>query len=115
MRVLALHLSGDIKDGYYGYDQTAFFTNLEAGETEFKIRNLPNGFYWIIAVPLEGISAQMGGYTKRSECLVSGRNCDEHDLIPIPLGLGEPEEDIRVADWADREIFTPLMDFDFLE
>lgn len=114
MRVLALHLSGDIKDGYYGYDQSAFFTDLESGQSNFTITNLPNGFYWIIAVPLDGGGTRMGGYTKRSECLVSGKSCEDHDLIPIPLHQGESKGGIVIADWSSRDDFPPLVYFAFL-
>ncbi len=115
MRVLALHLSGDIKDGYYGYDQVNFYTDLTAGQREFTILNLPNGFYWIIAVPLENNAGQMGAYALRSECLSNGKECEGHDLIPIPLGRGEAKNNFIIADWSDRETFTPLITFNFLD
>lgn len=105
MRVVALHLSGDIKDGYIGFDGGFFYTDTGAGDTKFVIRDLPNSFYWVIAYPVDGSIPEAGGYTQRAVCINQGQDCPEHTLVPIPLSMGQQVIDIRISDWTGRGVF----------
>lgn len=82
-----------------------FYVDAAENQTSYTIENLPVGYYTIVAYRLDGRLA--GGYTQAVPCGLTV-NCNNHEMIEIPVNRGQVVTGIDPADWyAPEGAFPP--------
>jgi len=77
-----------------------FYVDTAENQPTYQIDNLPTGYYRIVAYILNGKLA--GGYTQAVPCGL-GANCTNHELLEVPVNIGETATGIDPADWYAQE------------
>lgn len=82
-----------------------FYVDTAENQTSYQIDNLPTGYYKIVAYRMDGKLA--GGYTQAVPCGLTV-NCTNHDLLEVPVNIGQAVTGIDPADWyAPDGAFPP--------
>jgi hypothetical protein len=72
-------------------------TNTRSNQTEFTIRNIPPGRYYVVAYADEAPGAS-GAWSKAVPCGLKV-TCKDHELIPVTVIAGRTAAGVVVADW----------------
>jgi len=82
-----------------------FYVDTAENQNTYQFENLPAGYYQVVAYTQNGKLA--GGYTQAVPCGLSV-NCNNHDLIEVPVNIGQVVTDIDPTDWyAPDGAFPP--------
>jgi hypothetical protein len=82
-----------------------FYVDTAENQTSYQIDNLPTGYYTVVAYRLDGNLA--GGYTQAVPCGLTV-SCTNHDLLEVPVNIGQVVTGIDPADWyAPDGAFPP--------
>ncbi|MGD8405636.1 MAG: hypothetical protein PVJ21_18400 [Anaerolineales bacterium] len=82
-----------------------FYVDTAENQITYQIDNLPTGYYKVVAYRMDGKLA--GGYTQAVPCGLSVE-CNNHDLLDVPVNIGQVVNDIDPADWyAPDGAFPP--------
>jgi hypothetical protein len=82
-----------------------FYVDTVENQSTYQIDDLPAGYYNVVAYILSGNYA--GGYTQAVPCGLSV-DCNNHDLIDVPVNTGQVVTDIDPGDWyAPEGAFPP--------
>ncbi len=92
LRVVAFRLGGS----EFVYVET------KANSTTYTIKNVPPGFYTVVAYLLEGPAGLSGGYSRAVPCGLSVE-CPDHTLIEFEVKPGETITGIDPTDWYAPE------------
>ena len=77
-----------------------FYVDTAENQTSYQIENLPTGYYAVVAYRLDGRLA--GGYTQAVTCGLTV-NCENHELLEIPVNIGQVVTGIDPVDWTAPE------------
>lgn len=78
-------------------------------QTNYRIENLPEGKYNVVAYTLGGESFPVGlsgGYTQAVLCGMA-ESCTEHGLVDVVVFNGEESSEIDILDWLQPN-FPPM-------
>jgi len=82
-----------------------FFVDTAENQSTYQIDNLPTGYYTVVAYTTNGRLA--GGYTQAVPCGLTV-NCENHELLEVPVNIGQVVTGIDPADWyAPEGAFPP--------
>ncbi|MDX9991011.1 MAG: hypothetical protein RBS68_03075 [Anaerolineales bacterium] len=99
MRVVAFRVGSD----------AFFLTETALNQPTYRIENLPEGKYHVVAYTLggDGFPAGLaGGYTQAVLCGMSA-DCTEHSLAEVIVFDGEESADVDILDWLQPD-FPPM-------
>jgi hypothetical protein len=84
----------------YWYVETA------ENQSSYRIDNLPDGYYRVVAYAMNGALA--GGYTQGVACYqVEDCTSTSHELVDIPVNIGQVVTDVDPVDWLPPEGVYP--------
>jgi len=81
-----------------------FYVDTAENQSTYQISNLPTGYYQIVAYIQNGNLA--GGYTQAVPCGL-GVECSNHELLDVPVNIGQVVTGIDPADWYAAESAFP--------
>ncbi len=82
-----------------------FYVDTAENQSTYQFENLPTGYYQIVVYTLDGKLA--GGYTQAVPCGLSV-NCNNHDLLEIPVNVGQVVTGVDPSDWYAPDGAFPL-------
>lgn len=79
-------------------------TSLPAGQTQFRIADLPAGYYLLVASSIGADDdVRIGAHSESTPCLrLGGKACNDGRLTEVPVGWGQDIRDIEVNDFRNR-------------
>lgn len=86
-----------------------FFVETARNQPIYRIDNLPEGKYNVVAYTLGGDSFPVGlsgGYTQAVLCGM-GESCTEHGLVDVIVFDGEESSEVDILDWLQPD-FPPM-------
>jgi hypothetical protein len=86
-----------------------FFVETAHNQPIYRIDNLPEGKYNVVAYTLGGDSfpaGLSGGYTQAVLCGM-GEECTEHGLVDVVVFDGEESSEVDILDWLQPD-FPPM-------
>ena len=85
--------------------QNYYYVDTLENQNTYQFDDLPSGYYEIVAYTLNGMLA--GGYTQAVPCGLSV-DCTNHELLEVPVNIGQTATGIDPADWyAPEGAFPP--------
>lgn len=93
LRVVAFLVGSD---QYYSVDSVA-------GQSEYRIDNLPEGKYHVVAYTIGAEGTLSGAYTQAVMCGMT-EACTDHNLVDVVVFAGETSADINIADWLQPNL-----------